>query len=310
MILGYSIYELIWLFFIYGFLGWCVEVAYCGVENGNFVNRGFLNGPICPIYGVGAVIVILCLTPLQDNVPVLFVGSALLTTVLELITGFALDKIFHARWWDYSDKPFNLGGYICLKFSIYWGIVCIFLMKGIHPAIYNLLKKLPHLPGTIIVVFFSAVFIADIIVTVVTINKLAKRVKIMDDIAKKIRIVSDEIGEHVYEGTSVVIRKGEEIYNSEGMREIREKCADEVEEFKQKQEEIKAKCADEVEEFKQKQEQRKAKRENEIEELKAKYAAMLKEKNLFQRRIIKAFPNIRSHRHSEQLEKLKAKFKK
>ena len=292
MILGYSIYELLSLFFIYGFLGWCVEVAYCGVENGNFVNRGFLNGPICPIYGFGAVIVILCLTPIMDNVLILFVGSALLTSLLELATGFALDKIFHARWWDYSDKPFNLGGYICLKFSIYWGLVCIALMKGIHPAIFNLVKALPHFLGIIILVFLTAVFIADITVTVITINKLSKRIKLMDDIAEKIRAVSDEIGEHVFEGTSAVVKKGEEIYNSEEVQEIREKYAEEVEEFKQKQVEIKAKY------------------EKEREELKEKYAEMVKESHLFQRRIIKAFPNIRSHRHSEQLEKLKAKFKK
>ncbi|MDY3972706.1 MAG: putative ABC transporter permease [Clostridia bacterium] len=292
MILGYSIYELLSLFFIYGFLGWCVEVAYCGVENGNFVNRGFLNGPICPIYGFGAVIVILCLTPIKDNVLILFIGSAVLTSLLELATGFALDKIFHARWWDYSDKPFNLGGYICLKFSIYWGLVCIALMKGIHPAIFKLVKAVPHFLGIIILVFLTAVFIADITVTVITVNKLSKRIKLMDDIAEKIRAVSDEIGEHVFEGTSAVVKKGEEIYNSEEVQEIREKYAEEVEEFKQKQVEIKAKY------------------EKEREELKEKYAEMVKESHLFQRRIIKAFPNIRSHRHSEQLEKLKAKFKK
>ncbi|MGN0107953.1 MAG: hypothetical protein ACI4A5_09705 [Hominilimicola sp.] len=292
MILGYSIYELLSLFFIYGFLGWCVEVVYCGLDSGHFINRGFLNGPICPIYGVGAVIVILCLTPIKDNILILFIGSALLTSLLELVTGFALDKIFHARWWDYTDKPFNLGGYICLKFSIYWGLVCIALMKGIHPAIFKLLTAVPHFLGVIILVCLIAVFVADIVVTVVAINKLSKRIRIMDEIAEKIRAVSDEIGEHVYDGASAVMQKGEEIYNSENVREIREKYAEDVEEFKQKQEEIKAKY------------------EMEREELKAKYAEMVKESHLFQRRIIKAFPNIRSHRHHEQLEKLKAKFKR
>ena len=129
MILGYSIYELLWLFFIYAFFGWCIEVVFCGLNEGHFINRGFLNGPVCPIYGVGGVIVVLCLTPIKDNIFLLFVGSALLTSILELITGFALDKIFHARWWDYTDMPFNIGGYICLKFSIYWGFVCIALMN-------------------------------------------------------------------------------------------------------------------------------------------------------------------------------------
>ena len=157
MILGYSIYELLWLFFIYAFFGWCIEVVFCGLNEGHFINRGFLNGPVCPIYGVGGVIVVLCLTPIKDNLFLLFVGSALLTSILELITGFALDKIFHARWWDYTDMPFNIGGYICLKFSIYWGFVCIALMKGIHPVILGFVRFIPHMLGLVAVVFFAAV---------------------------------------------------------------------------------------------------------------------------------------------------------
>lgn len=84
----------------------------------------------------------------------------MLTSILELITGFALDKIFHARWWDYTDMPFNIGGYICLKFSIYWGFVCITLMKGIHPVILGFVRFIPHMLGIVAVVFFAAVFVA------------------------------------------------------------------------------------------------------------------------------------------------------
>ena len=211
MILGYSIYELLWLFFIYAFFGWCIEVVFCGLNEGHFINRGFLNGPVCPIYGVGGVIVVLCLTPIKDNIFLLFVGSALLTSILELITGFALDKIFHARWWDYTDMPFNIGGYICLKFSIYWGFVCITLMKGIHPVILGFVRFIPHMLGLVAVVFFAAVFVADVIITVITINNLTKRVKLMNDIAKKIHSVSDEVGEHIYDGANDIMKKGIEI---------------------------------------------------------------------------------------------------
>ncbi len=274
MILGFSIYELISLFFIYGFLGWCVEVAYCGLECGKFVNRGFLNGPICPIYGVGGVIVVVCLTPISDNIFVLFVGSAILTTLLELVTGFALDKIFHARWWDYSDTPFNLNGYICLKFSLAWGLVCIGLMRFIHPVIFGLVKHFPHFIGMIILIFLAAVFAADCVITVVTINKLTKRMKLMDEIAAKIHSVSDEIGEHVYEGTVKIIHKGEEIRDSENVREIKEKY------------------------------------EESVETLREKYAAAANERHVFQKRILKAFPDMRSHKHNEQLDALKESVKK
>ena len=115
-----NFYELVWIFIIYAFIGWCTEVSYAALDRGIFVNRGFLNGPYCPIYGCGVVIVVAALTPLKDNLLILFAGSFLLTSILEYITGFILEKVFHNKWWDYSNKPFNLHGYICLKFSIYW----------------------------------------------------------------------------------------------------------------------------------------------------------------------------------------------
>ena len=119
---GFSVYQLLWYFFIYAVLGWCVEVIFCTATTGQWVNRGFLNGPLCPIYGFGMVIVLLCLTPLQGSLPLLFLGSFLLTSALELVTGFVLKKAFHTTWWDYSDQPFNLGGYVCLGFSLAWGL--------------------------------------------------------------------------------------------------------------------------------------------------------------------------------------------
>ena len=114
-----SIYYSILYFFVYGFLGWCTEVIFAAFKQHRFVNRGFLNGPYCPIYGCGVVIVVAVLTPLKENLFFLFVGSFLLTSILEYITGFVLEKVFHNKWWDYSNLPFNIKGYVCLKFSIY-----------------------------------------------------------------------------------------------------------------------------------------------------------------------------------------------
>ena len=114
----YSFYEYLAFFVIYAFLGWCAEVIFNTINTGHFVNRGFLSGPVCPIYGFGMVIVVFCLTPLQKNWMLLFFGSMFLTSALEWITGYVLKKVFHTSWWDYSNQPFNLGGYICLRFSI------------------------------------------------------------------------------------------------------------------------------------------------------------------------------------------------
>lgn len=101
----FPIYQLLWLFFIYAFLGWCTEVAYAALDTGKLVNRGFLNGPLCPIYGCGMAAVLTLLLPLQDNLLILFAGGMLLTTLIELVGGWALKTLFHTTWWDYSTSP-------------------------------------------------------------------------------------------------------------------------------------------------------------------------------------------------------------
>lgn len=118
-----SIYYSILYFFVYGFLGWCTEVIFAAFKQHRFVNRGFLNGPICPIYGVGVTLVIACLEAFQSNLLLLYISSVILVTVLEGVTGWAMDKLFHNKWWDYSKLPFNIGGYVCLLFSLIWALV-------------------------------------------------------------------------------------------------------------------------------------------------------------------------------------------
>lgn len=133
-----TFYDLLWYFTIYSFLGWCSEVIFATVTTGKFVNRGFLNGPVCPIYGFGMSLVLLVLLPFSDNIPLLFIGGALLTSAIELVGGWALKKFFHTTWWDYSNQPFNLGGYICLKFSILWGLCVVVVIRIVHTAIASL----------------------------------------------------------------------------------------------------------------------------------------------------------------------------
>lgn len=112
------LYTYLWTFFLFAFLGWCSEVVFAAIRQRRFVNRGFLNGPLCPIYGIGVVAIDFLLRPFQGNLPVLLVGGMLLGSALEYLAGFFLEKLFHQKWWDYSDQPHNLHGYICLKFSI------------------------------------------------------------------------------------------------------------------------------------------------------------------------------------------------
>lgn len=219
-----NLYELLWIFMIYAFFGWCTEVSYAALNDGKFVNRGFLNGAYCPIYGCGVVIVIAVLTPLKDNLLVLFIGSVILTSVLEFITGFVLEKIFHNKWWDYSGIPFNIKGYVCLKFSVYWGLACTFVMDIIHPVIYRFIINIPKALGVVLITVLIAVFAADVAITVATILNFNKRLKVLDDIAEKIHRLSDEIGERVYENTTHAIENSQKIKsnNLEKKKELEE----------------------------------------------------------------------------------------
>lgn len=323
-----NFYELVWIFIIYAFIGWCTEVSYAALDTGKFVNRGFLNGPYCPIYGCGVVIVVAILTPLKESLLVLFIGSVVLTTVLEYITGFLLEKVFHNKWWDYSDKPFNVKGYICLKFSIYWGLACTFIMDVIHPIIYGVITWIPHTAGVVILSIFMCVFIADCCITVSTILKFNKRLKAMDEMAAAIHRLSDEIGENIYENVTGVIEKSEEFQENhaelidklaetkENIMELPEtaknKLVETTEATKAKLSETtettKAKFSDALEEKKRERAEALAEKERQRAELSEKYEKLFAEKNFGFKRLMKAFPDMTSRDSNETLQKYKNYF--
>lgn len=162
---------------------------------GRFVNRGLLNGPYCPIYGFGAVIVLACLTPLEDQLSALCLGSVFLTSVLEWLTGFILVKLFNQRWWGYSGKPFNLGGYICLRFSIIWRLACVFVVELLHPTIMLFIRIIPRTFGIVILTVFGIALAVDLAATVSAIVKLNRRLIYNDELAFKLKAVYDDFGE-------------------------------------------------------------------------------------------------------------------
>ncbi len=276
-----TLYKLLSMFFVYACMGWCMEVVFCGLNNGHFINRGFLNGPVCPIYGVGGVVIITLLTPISGNVFVLFLGAVVVTSLIELLTGYALEKLYHARWWDYSEEPFNIKGYICLKFSLAWGIVGVILMRGIHPAVSKIIDVFPHVLGTILLSVFTAVFIADCIVTFISVKKLTDRMEVMEDIAEKIRSVSDAMGKRIYDGAAATQKATEELSAKVDASELKQKSEKEAEEIKLK-----------------------------LDALKKKYAALAEEKHFSHKRLLKAFPKMKSDRFGGTLEKIRDKHRK
>lgn len=170
---GFSLYQTLAYFLIYSCLGWCLEVVYAAVTTGKLVNRGFLNGPVCPIYGFGMVIVLYALTPLVDNTLLLYLGGVILPSALELVGGWALYKLYRTRWWDYSDYPFNIGGYICLEFCLLWGVGTLVVMRIVHPIIAGLVAIVPTLVGVILMCIFYAVYATDVVATAIAASTLA-----------------------------------------------------------------------------------------------------------------------------------------
>lgn len=217
----YSFYQLLFFFIIYAICGWCLEVIYQAVETGKFINRGFLNGPYCPIYGFGVIIVAECLNPLKDNLIILYVGSVLLTTALEFFTGFILERIFHQKWWDYTQDHFNIKGYICLKFSLLWGVACLIVVRILHPIIENFVNWIPHVIGIILLIILFAGFISDIIITVFGILHIKKRLRLLESISMEMRNISDYAGEKLYGTVSEIREKNEEISEKNAARKTK-----------------------------------------------------------------------------------------
>ncbi len=206
-----SYYEILCFFLIYSFFGWCLEVVYQAVEHGKFINRGFLNGPYCPIYGFGVIIVTGALDPIKSNAVVLFFGSVLLTSMLEFITGFVLEKIFHMHWWDYSDEKFNIRGYICLKFSLLWGVACIIVVRIIHPAVSVFVDKFPATAGIIIISVYMIGVASDMIVTVLAIIHFKRRIVLLENISSQMRKLSDKTGEKIFDTVEEAMNRKEEL---------------------------------------------------------------------------------------------------
>lgn len=254
--------EYLWFFIIYAFLGWCVEVAFHAVTSGKFVNRGFLNGPVCPIYGFGMIVLIFSLEPLVDNFVLLFLGSFILTSVLEFITGFILEKVFRKKWWDYSDMPFNIKGYVCLSFSIAWGLGAVFILNVIHPTVYGVVSLLNNHIGQIMLVLLLTLLVFDFIITVTAILEIKRRIHLLDELGEKLKSYSDGIGENIYKGMIAAIKRKDHV-----SYRLRKSKSD----------------------FEIALERRKA----HIAELKVKYENVLKEKSFVHKRLEKAFPNIK-----------------
>ena len=164
--------KIILYFFVYAFIGWCLETIYAYMIFKSFVKRGFLYGPICPIYGFGAILLILNLKYIKsDNNIAKFFVSVISFSIFEYIASFVLEVIFHQRWWDYSNDFMNIQGRICLIFSLLWGVIGVFFVNVLHPIVKklmnNIARNIPISIKRIIIYSLGSVFIVDGILSII-----------------------------------------------------------------------------------------------------------------------------------------------
>jgi len=161
----YTLNDIVWLFFIYSFAGWCAEVCYSAICRRRFVNRGFVNSPLCPIYGFGSALFAVFLPELTGNPFFLFLGGMLLATLLEYSTGMAMEKIFRRKLWDYSHIRHNLSGYVCVRYSLLWGLLALVTMRYVNPLLCGVFRMIPY-PVAVVVQWAAAALLAvDFITT-------------------------------------------------------------------------------------------------------------------------------------------------
>ena len=194
VIFGIDIRVYFLLFMLYSFIGWCMEVIGKLIQYKRFINRGFLVGPYCPIYGTGAILITFLLNRYTNDPFVLFIMAILVCGTLEYLTSYFMEKIYHARWWDYSNKKFNINGRICLSNLIAFGILGMFIMYISNPFLIGQLEKLTTTWLNIAFWTILAIFVTDNILSGIinnsiktTTKQLGEKMDNTEEITRKVR---------------------------------------------------------------------------------------------------------------------------
>ena len=216
---NYTAYEWLAFFFVYAFLGWVWESCYVSVKQGKWVNRGFLRGPMLPIYGSGAVMMLVVSMPFSGNYVLTWIAGVIGATVLEYITGWAMEKMFKVKYWDYSNQPFNLNGYICLSSSITWGFFTILMNQILHPPVEQIVEDMFAIDvHGIVLILVSIIFVADVITSAKAAFDVAHALETMEKIRNELEniqvqmaLLKKETSDYVEENLENVIEKVDEL---------------------------------------------------------------------------------------------------
>lgn len=196
-------------FLIYSFLGWCLEVIYAAVQKRKFVNRGLLNGVLCPVYGISMTFILIFFSSLKSQVFFLFCACFIITSVVEFLAGTVTERLMGRKCWDYSGYRDHLGSYVCIRFSFIWAVIAVLDIKFLHPWLESVIDMIPKTFGEIIALLLTGLAALDMITTVAALRKI-KNDRLLE-IAKGIRSVSGKLDRVI---TGYVARRMEKAFPS------------------------------------------------------------------------------------------------
>lgn len=270
------------LLMVYSLLGWCGEMVYCSIYQRRLCEkRGFLNGPLCPIYGHGALIVLLCLHGGCENPLFTFILGAVLTSMVEYITSYVMEKLFHMRWWDYSHYKYHINGRVCLLNSTLFGLACVFLCHLANPPITNRLENIMiSAAGVPLAMVLAAIYLTDIILSVRSAvqigDRLAKLHAIHNELAEKLDELKSEQRQALEAERGRISQRKAELIQAAQTR--LEPLAERGGEFTARLEAAK-------------------------EDARQKLHTLYNRPDIFERRMLHSFPSMRSTHHPEAMRK-------
>lgn len=281
-------------FLAYSFLGWLCETIYCSCGAKHFVNRGFLAGPLCPVYGFGAMAVLIFLRPVRDSIVMTFLCGMIVTSIIEYITAYLLETLFATKWWDYSTYRFNIHGRVCLKNSLMFGALSVVAARYIDPFIQGIILAIPLWGKITLTSVLAVIFVVDFVVTVHTILELNGTLKQLQTLAEQIRSETETYLEQTRQGLKDKVEQ-----NILGL---------ELEKIEMRNY-LEGRKTERMERLEERRKERLQKLEEEHQEIMSRLETRVKEfttRNSFlRRRLIRAFPNMRPIRYEKSFERIK-----
>lgn len=310
--LGLQVSDIFYNFFIYSFLGWIYESLFVSFNKKTWVNRGFLNGPIIPIYGCGATLfyivffndhtIYLTQTISLLHISCLFLIGMLSATILEYVTSWVMEKLFHAKWWDYSDYKYNIQGRISLKASLFWGFLSVIMALFIQPQVSKLTNRIQGKSGLILGTILSVLFLCDFTITVIVTLQLNQKLQAMEKLREE--LYEYAVGLKWYEVREELKGRLQNSRVYDFIEEFRASLDKSYDRFQDKHRQLSQQMTEKKQLF--------AEVEGRIKEFSAKYKVQSSGKlqRMIYKRMFKAFPNLKVKNHQGVFADLKERLKR